>query len=159
MAERVDDFQGTRGRVGCHRKLVVERSRMSLAEKNGAELHGYDVGERAFLLTASASGGAYLNIAASAQSPVVNPMFLINNWGTENPKLSIDGREIEKGEDFGFGHYESLELEGERKWENVLAVWAKVHATEPMQVSISTGAISHPYRTGHRSRAPRSKLA
>jgi hypothetical protein len=121
--------------------------KMSLAGRSGTELHGYDVGERAFLLTASASEGAFLNIAASAKSPVVCPMFLINKWGTADPKLKIDGKEIEEGEDFRFGHHETLELEGGRKWENVLAVWANVRATDGMQVSISAETTVHPYRT------------
>ena len=62
--------------------------------------------------------------------------------------MKIDGEEIEEGEDFRFGHYETLEIEGrQRKWENVLAVWAKVHTTDPIQVSISTDATVHPFRT------------
>lgn len=121
--------------------------KMSLAEQNGAELHGYDGGERAFLLAASASQGAFLNIEASAKSPVVNPMFLINNWGKGKPRLKIDGREIEEGEDFRFGHYEALEIEGGREWNDVLAVWARVRATDAMQVSISSAVTTHPYRS------------
>lgn len=90
--------------------------RMSLAEENEAELHDYDVGERAFLITVGASKEAFLNIEASAKSPVVNPMFLINNWGTEKPKLKIDGSEIDEGEDFRFGHYEGPMTVGIGVW-------------------------------------------
>lgn len=42
--------------------------------------------------------------------------------------------------------YETLELEGGREWKNVLAVWAKVQATAPIEVSISSRAMTHPFR-------------
>jgi len=64
---------------------------MSAAGDNEIKLHGYDIGERAYLLETASSQGARLKIMASSESPVVNPMFLINGWGTSKPRLGLDG--------------------------------------------------------------------
>lgn len=126
--------------------------KMSLAKRNAAELHGYDVGERAYLLETSASKGAYLKIAASSDSPLVNPMFLVKEWGKGDPKLAIDGKEIPRGNDFRFGHYESLELEGGREWKDVLAVWVSVTSEKSIRFDLHSGSgasskMDEPYRT------------
>ncbi|MDP6525604.1 MAG: hypothetical protein QGH15_15420 [Kiritimatiellia bacterium] len=104
----------------------------------GIKLHGYDIGERAYLLEAASSQGARLKIAASSESPIVNPMFLVNGWGADRPKLTIDGKEFPKGGDFRFGHYKNLILQDGRKWENALAVWARINVTKETVFTINS---------------------
>lgn len=113
-----------------------EAPKMVSDDGDGITLHGYDIGERAYLLEASSSQGARLKIAASSESPIVNPMFLVNGWGADKPRLTIDGKEIPKSGDFRFGHYKTLVLQDGRKWENVLAVWAKINATKETAFTI-----------------------
>lgn len=127
---------------------------MSSVGGSDVKLHGYDIGERAYLLEAPSSRGVQLKIAASSESPVVNPMFLVNGWGKAKAMLTLNGKKVLKGDDFRFGYYKTLELDGGRKWENVLAAWVKVTATRPTVFSLlapgSTAVavpVTRPYRT------------
>ena len=131
-----------------------EAPEMSSVGGNDVKLHGYDIGERAYLLEAASSRGVQLKIAASPQSPVVNPMFLVNGWGKAKVVLTVDGKKVLKGDDFRFGYCKTLELDGGRKWENVLAAWVKVTATKPVVFSLlapgSTAVavpVMHAFRT------------
>jgi hypothetical protein len=117
-----------------------EAPEMAASPNNGIELYGYEVGERAYLLKALSSKGAHLELLASSDSPLVNPMFLINQWGQSKPRLFVDGKEIRHGKDFRYGTYKTLTLEDGRTWENVLAVWVQYTATDKTKVSIRTGA-------------------
>ena len=110
--------------------------KMFSAGGNGIKLHGYDVGERAYLLETPSSQGARLRIAASSESPIVNPMFLVNDWGADEPRLTIDGKQIPRSGDFRFGRYKTLEFQDGRKWKNVLAVWARINATKETAFTI-----------------------
>ena len=127
---------------------------MSTVGGNDIKIHGYDIGERAYLLEAASSKGSHLNIAASSESPVVNPMLLINSWGTGKPRLGINGKELRKGEGVRFGHYKTLQLQDGRQWQNVLAVWLKVSSTKPLLLELPAAGsrvagvrVDHPYRT------------
>jgi len=131
-----------------------EAPEMSSVGGSDVKLHGYDIGERAYLLEAPSSRGVQLKIAASSESPVVNPMFLVNGWGKAKAMLTLNGKKVLKGDDFRFGYYKTLELDGGRKWENVLAAWVKVTATRPTVFSLlapgSTAVavpVTRPYRT------------
>jgi hypothetical protein len=117
-----------------------EAPKMSASPNNGIELYGYDVGERAYLLNAAASKGAHLELSASSDSPVVNPMFLINQWGTSKPSVFIDGKVVPQSKGFRTGTYKTLTLQDGRTWENVLAVWVPFTSTKKTKISIRTGA-------------------
>jgi hypothetical protein len=92
---------------------------------------GYSRDQRAFILSKTSTGAETLEfeIAASEDSPVVNPAFVIKNWGDSDAELRIDGRKIEGGRDFRFSHRYTLEGSD-------LIVWIKAEATRPIKLSL-----------------------
>jgi len=100
---------------------------------NGFEDEGYSIAERCYNIKRSGSGKSNtlkFEIKADNDSPVVNPAFVIKNWGNKDVELKIDGREIKRGKDFRFGH--SRHLKG-----SDLVVWIKAESTRPIKVKFS----------------------
>jgi hypothetical protein len=100
-----------------------------LEVKSGCTSQGYDRGQRTYLLTATGSPISVL-IKASEKSPVVNPAFVIENWGKKDATLTVDGKEIKCGGDFRLGH--RCRLEG-----TDLIVWFKKEAVKPVEIKLS----------------------
>ena len=95
------------------------------------ENDGYDAAELAFHLT-SEDGAEPLTmeIEASEESPVIDPAFVVNNWGYSEADLEVNGRRVERGKDFRVGHRERLEGTD-------LIVWFRLETTEPVTVSLT----------------------
>ena len=66
---------------------------------------------------------------ASDDSPVVNPAFVIKNWGREDAALRVNGKTIKRGKDFRFGHRHRLEGSD-------LIVWVKKSSIKPVRIKI-----------------------
>jgi len=92
---------------------------------------GYNFRERAYIVNRE-KGGSNLEckLVASAESPVVNPAFVIKNWGKGDAVLKIDGKKIKRGKNFRFGHRHRLEGSD-------LIVWMRKESVKPMEVTIS----------------------
>jgi len=101
-----------------------------LEAKSGCASAGFDRGQRAYLLTAKDSTISVL-IKASGKSPVVNPAFVIANWGKKDATLTVDGKKIKRGKDFRFGHRHRLEGTD-------LIVWLKAESAKPLKISLSS---------------------
>jgi hypothetical protein len=71
-----------------------------------------------------------IKLAADKDSPVVNPAFVIKNWGDSDVQLKINGDEAGKGKDFRSGVQHNLDGTD-------LIVWVKTETTEPIKVSLS----------------------
>ena len=90
--------------------------------------HGYDKTQRAYVLSCKKRGKPsklQFTLAADADSPVVNPAFVIKNWGQDPPALKINGENIKRGKSFRFGHRHTLEGSD-------LIVWLKKETLEPV---------------------------
>ena len=112
--------------------------KMSLIADNGAEVQGYSIGERVYLadvLKVKGSKSVAVELAASEDSPAVNPAFLINKWGKAKPRLKVDGKIMRAGTDFRFGYYKTLGTEDGRVWKDALIMWVKLHSTKPVQIA------------------------
>jgi len=110
--------------------------KMKTATKN----YGYSMGARAYLLAmreGASPTDVRLKLAGSADSPIVNPAFLINNWGGGKAALTINDKPIKRGPNFRMGHYKTLDLEYAPKWKDVLIVWTKATSTKPVRIKIS----------------------
>jgi hypothetical protein len=76
------------------------------------ESRGYDKNQRAYVLArkpAVESAALEFSLAGDPQSPVLNPAFIIKDWGAANATLTLDGNSIPRGKDFRFGHRQTLE--------------------------------------------------
>ncbi|MDP6545821.1 MAG: hypothetical protein QGH60_17700 [Phycisphaerae bacterium] len=113
--------------------------KMTAAGGSGVAARGYSIGDLAYLIDATNPGRAKEIqgvISASEKSPLINPAFLINNWGKAVAELEIKGKAIPRGKDFRTGYYKTLALEDGRKWTDVLVVWARVNFSKPVQFKI-----------------------
>ncbi len=91
---------------------------------------GYDFSERAYLLSRSNSGSRIkLEVSASAESPLFNPCFVIQDWGDMSAGLRINGRGLPAGKNFRLGHHQRLEGTD-------LVIWFKTHSVEPLLIEL-----------------------
>ncbi|MHC4343365.1 MAG: LamG domain-containing protein [Planctomycetota bacterium] len=101
----------------------------------GFHSEGYSRDQRAFLLSRKAGkeAGVEFELAASEESPVVNPAFVIKNWGEADVGLKINGRNVNRGRIFRFGYRHSLEG-------GDLVVWLMIESVEPVRILLSPQA-------------------
>ncbi|MHC4069078.1 MAG: LamG domain-containing protein [Planctomycetota bacterium] len=93
----------------------------------------YSRDERAFILSkdsCSETGPLEFEISASRENPLVNPAFVIKNWGEENAELEINGEKIDRGNSFRLGHQHKLEGSD-------LIVWLKRQDFNPVKLSLT----------------------
>ena len=92
---------------------------------------GYDYKQRAYVLSCKADcKDASFELSGSADSPIVNPAFVLKNWGEHSAKLKIDGKKIKRGKDLRLGHHHTLEGSD-------LVAWIKKESTKPIRISLS----------------------
>jgi hypothetical protein len=70
-------------------------------------------------------------IQGSKDSPIINPVFLVNGWGNKGMKLQIDEKTIERGKDFRYGYRHEIDRTD-------LVSWVRFESTSPVKVVIST---------------------
>ena len=91
---------------------------------------GYDPAQKAYLLKCEKPGAELsFELAANAESPVVNPAFVLLGWGRADATLTLNGKTVASGECFRHGHRETLEGED-------LIVWLKHQADSPLKIQI-----------------------
>jgi hypothetical protein len=95
----------------------------------GFESEGYDPTEMAYQLTCEGAGKLEMSLNASEDSPLVNPAFVIKNWGEAGAKLKLEREEIQRGMDFRYGH--RYRLEG-----TDLIVWLRTESVKPVNIEI-----------------------
>ena len=99
----------------------------------GFKSQGYNVYQRAYELASTNKGkpsSLQFTLAANEGTPVVNPAFVIKNWGDSDVELKINGKPVKRGKRFRFGH--NHDMQG-----SDLIVWLKKKSTKPLTVSIS----------------------
>jgi hypothetical protein len=113
---------------------VLARSWNSPAELNLAggayDSLGYDKSQRAYVLTNKSTGSPaalVFTLAGSSNSPVLNPALIVRNWGSAQPKLKMNKKDIPRGKEFRFGHRQTLEGID-------LIVWIKIETQAPLNL-------------------------
>lgn len=94
---------------------------------------GYDPAQRAYVLSraaGAASAPLEVTLEASADSPVVNPAFVVVRWGDANPVLKVDGKSVAWGNEFRYGLERNLEGTN-------LVVWIQKQWARPVKVSLA----------------------
>ncbi|MHC4622982.1 MAG: LamG domain-containing protein [Planctomycetota bacterium] len=96
---------------------------------------GYSRDQRAYVLVKEAKQGVNLGfeLPASEESPVVNPAFVIRNWGSAEPRMKINGQRVKHGDRFRFGYHHTLEGCD-------LIIWLKLESAKPVRISLSPKA-------------------
>ena len=93
---------------------------------------GYDKSQRAYLLTCTGTENAeslVFEIQANEGSPVVNLPLIVENWGHESARLTINGKRVQKGKDFRVGHKNRLEGVD-------LIVWITIESFKTLQIKL-----------------------
>jgi len=95
------------------------------------ESSGYDPSQRAYVLNCKEPENILnFELSANENSPIVNPAFVIENWGDKGTILKINGKEVKRGKDFRFGHRYTLESTD-------LIVWIRYNSNERVKFSLS----------------------
>jgi|SRR5579872_6634946 len=101
----------------------------------GFESKGYDPTQRAFVIVREPGTTVSLirlSLKASSESPLVNPAFVIKNWGDSGPKLRIDGKAVARGANFRYGFVPHLEATD-------LVAWLAMESTKPILLEFDEG--------------------
>lgn len=95
---------------------------------------GYDKGERAFVFQRNEQIPAVLEfeIMADNDSPVINPAFVVKNWGDRRVNLLINGNILARGKQFRYGYKSTVQGTD-------LVVWLKTESSNLLKVSLAPG--------------------
>ncbi len=94
--------------------------------------YGYDVTERAYRMRLEPGVRPVsidFEIQASTQSPLLNPAFILCDWGQQNAAVILNGAELREGKEFRFGHRKRIEGTD-------LVLWIRRSSTTPIHMSI-----------------------
>jgi hypothetical protein len=93
---------------------------------------GYDATQRGLLFRAVNPGEKNLSFSlqGSAQSPIIDPVFIVKNWGSEDAAIQIDGRPVTWGVAARRGHESTFETTD-------LVVWLKLQTERPAHFELS----------------------
>ena len=78
----------------------------------------------------TAPGTALLtfSLLADAENPVINPAFVVMNWGKADVEVKLGDRALERGRKFRFGHRHTLAGTD-------LIVWLEIESTQELPVT------------------------
>jgi len=79
---------------------------------NGLIVEGYDQTERAYVLRLDEPNNSTkvnLELVADGDSPVLNPAFVIRNWGIADVNVTVNGNTVQQGRDLRIGYRNTLE--------------------------------------------------
>jgi hypothetical protein len=100
-------------------------------DDTGAVSARYEQSERAVVFDLNKDISAItFELQASRESPVINPVFIVKNWGQKDMKLQLNGKDIEPGKDFRYGQRNALDHKD-------LISWVRFESTSPVKVVIS----------------------
>jgi hypothetical protein len=69
----------------------------ALGNISGAESKGYEKGQRAYVLT-KRSAAISFSLEGSEDSPILNPCFIIKNWGADSKaRIKINNKNLSAG--------------------------------------------------------------
>ncbi len=101
----------------------------------GYSTTGYDQSERAYQLERDPGAAAPLafSIDAGCEHPLINPAFVVKNWGTDNGDLTVtlNGETLEPGASVRYGYHNTLEGTD-------LIVWIEAESTERVAISVNS---------------------
>lgn len=112
-------------------KSWSQSAELQLVSEKGYSGGQYDLREKAYQIDKQKIKDNELKfkLNASVNSPVINPAFVIKNWGEKDIVLELDNKKLKKGKDYYTGY--SSRMEGTN-----LLVWINYESRIPVSVSI-----------------------
>jgi hypothetical protein len=95
------------------------------------EFLGYDKHQKAYVLNNSKSTTSQLkfNLNPQNETAILNPCFVIKNWGNGIPNLAISGKEITHGDAFRYGFEQTI-------GGTDLVIWLELESKKPRTIKI-----------------------
>jgi hypothetical protein len=93
---------------------------------------GYNKPERAYILNCKSKNRPSkieFELRASGESPVVNAAFVVNGWGEDDAKLTLNGKKVEQSKDFRIGHRRRIDTSD-------LIIWVRIESDESIKFEI-----------------------
>lgn len=93
---------------------------------------GYDKTQLAYVIqskTATHSEALTLTLKGSADSPIHNPCFIINNWTPNEFAVLIEGQKVKAGHQYQYGVEKGLEGD-------CLVLWSRIESTKPVSFEV-----------------------
>jgi hypothetical protein len=102
-----------------------------IISSDGFKGEKYDEAERAFILEKSIGNNTSLNliIKASEESPLVNPAFIIKNWGNHLSAINVDGKNLVQGKDFKQGISKTSDGDD-------LILWLRLNRKDKVEITV-----------------------
>ncbi len=94
---------------------------------------GYDRGQRAYRIVcadAASTDSLLCSLTPDHESTLANIPLVIENWGTQDVKLTLNGQIIERGKTFRVGHRDLLKG-------THLILWIEYEASKPVQLELT----------------------
>lgn len=92
----------------------------------------YDLTQRCYVVSPKGSGqtqGLKFRLEAGPDNPVVNPAFVVENWGHRGAAVRMNGREIPRGKDFRIGFIRRI-----NRYD--LVVWMQLESKSPVTIEL-----------------------
>ncbi|MEW5900558.1 MAG: hypothetical protein AB1715_03750, partial [Acidobacteriota bacterium] len=115
-------------------KLVpVARGWLKAPRISGKNFTGrYDLTQRCYVVSPEDPGRTQslrFSLEASPENPILNPAFVVENWGKRGVSARLDGREIRRGKDYRIGYVRRI-----NRYDLVL--WMELQSTSPASIEL-----------------------
>jgi len=101
--------------------------------KNGADDALYDLTQRCYVISGlktRSEGKLLFILAADSNSPVVNPAFVVEDWGNREAEILVNGKMVSRGKSFRYGHIRRI-----NRYD--LVVWLQLETDQAVEISLS----------------------
>jgi len=126
-------YGATKNEIGSLTSLARSWVRPpKLSIKSGATNSKFDSAERCYVISNSkneAINKLEFRLEANADSPLVNPAFVIRNWGDNQVSLKVNGKEISPGKAFRVGHIRNVN-------QYDLVVWLEMESDSNIDITM-----------------------
>lgn len=126
-------YGATRNKIGSLTSLARSWSRPpELVVQSGASESKFDSTQRCYVIAGSKEeeiDNLKFSLQADSDSPVVNPAFVVKNWGDHNALLKVNGKKVPRGKTFRIGHIRRIN-------QYDLVAWLELQSNTKTEISM-----------------------